>query len=124
MGVEQTSDALSAPSLCAMWQLAADEDLPSTHFSWHKLGLSAWPMLQDVCIALELPDAMQLPSALRDLLQAVATIPKLERFVGDVCEVWSLCRYPPRSLKLRMSSQLFMHVILIVHNDAGSTLST
>lgn len=48
-------------------------------------------LLQDVCIALEVTDAMQLPGALRSLLQAVATIPKLERFVGDVCEVICDC---------------------------------
>ncbi|KAK9857180.1 hypothetical protein WJX84_007612 [Apatococcus fuscideae] len=62
----------------------------------HRLGLASIEKLhpdvlidvvQDVCIAMEVSDAMQLPGALHKLLQAVAAIPKLERFVGDVCEV-------------------------------------
>lgn len=43
--------------------------------------------MQDVCIDLEVADPTSLPAAISKLLRVVATLPRLERFVGDVCEV-------------------------------------
>lgn len=44
-------------------------------------------VVQDVCIDLEVADPTSLPAAISKLLRVVATLPRLERFVGDVCEV-------------------------------------
>ena len=44
-------------------------------------------LLQDVCISLEVADPTSLPAAITKLLRVVATLPRLERFVGEVCEV-------------------------------------
>ena len=43
--------------------------------------------LQDVAIALEVPDATTIPAAVAKLLRVVAGLPRLEAFVGQVCEV-------------------------------------
>ena len=43
--------------------------------------------MQDVCISLEVADPTSLPAAITKLLRVVATLPRLERFVGEVCEV-------------------------------------
>ena len=52
---------------------------------WHV----SWPALplQDVAIALEVPDATTVPAAVAKLLRVVASLPRLEAFVGQVCEV-------------------------------------
>ena len=42
---------------------------------------------QDVAIALEVPDATTTPAAVAKLLRVVASMPRLEAFVGQVCEV-------------------------------------
>lgn len=64
----------------------------------HRLGLGSVEriprdclvdLVQDLCIALETPDATGLPSAVRRLLHVIAAVPRLERFVGEVCEVRS-----------------------------------
>ena len=52
--------------------------------------------MQDVCISLEVADPTSLPAAISKVLRAVATLPRLERFVGEVCEVtcapcWACC---------------------------------
>lgn len=44
-------------------------------------------LLQDACIAVEVDDATRLPAALLRLLRVVAAVPRLERFVSDVCQV-------------------------------------
>ena len=43
--------------------------------------------MQDVCITLEVAGATSLPAAVTKVLRVIATLPRLERFVGDVCEV-------------------------------------
>lgn len=43
--------------------------------------------MQDVSISLEVADPTSLPAAITKLLRVVATLPRLERFVGEVCEV-------------------------------------
>lgn len=43
--------------------------------------------VQEVCISLEVADPTSLPAAITKLLRVVATLPRLERFVGDVCQV-------------------------------------
>lgn len=43
--------------------------------------------LQDVAIALEVPDATTVPAAVAKLVRVVASLPRLEAFVGQVCEV-------------------------------------
>ncbi|KAL3157009.1 hypothetical protein ABBQ38_001262 [Trebouxia sp. C0009 RCD-2024] len=62
----------------------------------HRLGLNLVEripkdvlidLVQDVCIDLEVADPTSLPAAISKLLRVVATLPRLERFVGDVCEV-------------------------------------
>ncbi len=45
--------------------------------------------MQDVCISLEVADPTSLPAAVSKVLRAVATLPRLERFVGEVCQVTS-----------------------------------
>ncbi|KAK9820170.1 hypothetical protein WJX72_007055 [[Myrmecia] bisecta] len=61
----------------------------------HRLGLACVEriprdvlvdLVQDLCIALELADPTALPAAAHKLLRAVASLPRLERFVGEVCE--------------------------------------
>ena len=44
-------------------------------------------LTQEVCITLEVADPTSLPAAITKLLRVVATLPRLERFVGEVCEV-------------------------------------
>lgn len=62
----------------------------------HRLGLASVERLpadvlidtcQRLCIALDTPDATALPELVAKLVQATATLPRLERFVADVCEV-------------------------------------
>lgn len=43
--------------------------------------------VQEVCISLEVADPTSLPAAITKLLRVVATLPRLERFVADVCQV-------------------------------------
>ena len=43
--------------------------------------------MQDVCISLEVADPTSLPAAISKVLRVIATLPRLERFVGEVCEV-------------------------------------
>lgn len=38
-------------------------------------------------MSLEVADPTSLPAAITKLLRVVATLPRLERFVGDVCQV-------------------------------------
>ena len=40
-----------------------------------------------MCISLEVADPTSLPATITKLLRVVATLPRLERFVGEVCEV-------------------------------------
>ena len=47
--------------------------------------------MQDVCISLEVADPTGLPAAISKVLKVIATLPRLERFVGEVCEVPHLC---------------------------------
>ena len=47
--------------------------------------------MQDVCISLEVTDPTSLPAAVSKLLRVIASLPRLERFVGEVCEVTQLC---------------------------------
>ncbi|GIM00811.1 hypothetical protein Vretimale_5731 [Volvox reticuliferus] len=63
--------------------------------SLHRLGLHAlddWPkdvlvdLVQDVCIELDLRDATVLPSAIRKTLRVVGAVPRMEAFIGAVCE--------------------------------------
>lgn len=42
---------------------------------------------QDVCISLDLSDPTQLPATIIKLLRVVSSLPRLEAFVGEVCEV-------------------------------------
>ncbi|MEW5316929.1 MAG: hypothetical protein WDW38_008268 [Sanguina aurantia] len=44
-------------------------------------------LLQDVCISLDLSDATTLPASVRKLLRVVAAVPRMERCIGDICEV-------------------------------------
>lgn len=43
--------------------------------------------MQDVCISLEVADPMGLPVTLHKVLRVLSSLPRLERFVADVCEV-------------------------------------
>ena len=43
--------------------------------------------MQDVCISLEVADPIGLPVALHKVLRVLSSLPRLERFVADVCEV-------------------------------------
>ncbi len=43
-----------------------------------------WP--QDVCIELDLRDATTLPAAIRKTLRVVSAVPRMEAFIGAVCE--------------------------------------
>lgn len=43
--------------------------------------------MQDVCISLDLSDATTLPASVRKLLRVVAAVPRMERCIGDICEV-------------------------------------
>jgi hypothetical protein len=89
-------------NLLNMTRVCVDEGLMSSRERMrrdrelHRLGLAAverFPhdvaisLLQDACIALELEDATRLPAALHRLLRVVAAVPRLERFVADVCQV-------------------------------------
>lgn len=47
--------------------------------------------MQDVCISLEVADPTSLPAAISKVLRVLATLPRLERFVGEVCEVPHSC---------------------------------
>lgn len=47
---------------------------------------SAVALLQDTCIAAELSDAEQLPSAVAKLTRVVAAVPKMEAFISRCCE--------------------------------------
>ena len=51
--------------------------------------------LQDVAIALEVPDATTVPAAVAKLLRVVASLPRLEAFVGRVCKVRHHRGVPP-----------------------------
>ncbi|KAL0019238.1 hypothetical protein WJX79_004955 [Trebouxia sp. C0005] len=61
----------------------------------HRLGLNLVEripkdvlidLVQDVCISLEVADPTSLPAAISKVLRVLATLPRLERFVGEVCE--------------------------------------
>ncbi|GLI64985.1 hypothetical protein VaNZ11_008410 [Volvox africanus] len=63
--------------------------------SLHRLGLRTlddWPkdvlvdLVQDVCIDLDLRDATALPAAVRKTLRVVGAVPRMEAFIGAVCE--------------------------------------
>ncbi|GIL44765.1 hypothetical protein Vafri_2272 [Volvox africanus] len=63
--------------------------------SLHRLGLRTlddWPkdvlvdLVQDVCIELDLRDATALPAAVRKTLRVVGAVPRMEAFIGAVCE--------------------------------------
>ncbi|PNH02559.1 hypothetical protein TSOC_011452 [Tetrabaena socialis] len=63
--------------------------------SVHRLGLRAledWPkdvmvdLVQDLCVELDLSDATTLPAALRKTLRVVGAVPRMEAFIGAVCE--------------------------------------
>jgi len=47
--------------------------------------------MQDVCISLEVADPTSLSAAISKVLRVIATLPRLERFVGEVCEVPHSC---------------------------------
>ncbi|GLC33253.1 hypothetical protein PLESTM_000040900 [Pleodorina starrii] len=61
----------------------------------HRLGLRAledWPkdvlvdLVQDVCIELDVRDATTLPAAVRKTLRVVGAVPRMEAFIGAVCD--------------------------------------
>ncbi|EFJ49191.1 hypothetical protein VOLCADRAFT_117327 [Volvox carteri f. nagariensis] len=61
----------------------------------HHLGLRTledWPkdvlvdLVQDVCIELDIRDATTLPAAVRKTLRVVGAVPRMEAFIGAVCE--------------------------------------
>ncbi len=52
-------------------------------------------ILQQLCLALGMADAAELPAAVARLQRAVTTLPRLERFVTDVCEVCLLTHRLP-----------------------------
>lgn len=43
-------------------------------------------ILQDVCIELDIRDATTLPAAVRKTLRVVGAVPRMEGFIGAVCE--------------------------------------
>lgn len=63
------------------WRGTPPLHLHLLHAVRHALGV------QDICITLEVPDPMALPVALHKVLRVLSSLPRLERFVADVCEV-------------------------------------
>lgn len=41
---------------------------------------------QDVCVELEVRDATSLPAAVRSMMRVVSAAPRMERWIGDVCQ--------------------------------------
>ena len=44
-------------------------------------------LVQDTCVRLDLADPFALPAAVAKLLRVVAAVPRMENFIGNVCEV-------------------------------------
>ena len=44
-------------------------------------------LVQDACVRLDLSDPFALPAAVAKLLRVVAAVPRMENFIGSVCEV-------------------------------------
>lgn len=59
----------------------------SNRLNMDEICIKKQKCIQDVCISLEVADPTSLPAAISKVLRVVATLPRLERFVGDVCEV-------------------------------------
>jgi hypothetical protein len=107
----------------------------------HRLGLAAVEGLpsgvlvdicQRLCIALDTPDATSLPSLVAKLLEAATTIPRMEQFITDICEVRACSQdslalalifndlQHPRDIFIRSNTSITNRGMRRVHCDTGA----
>ena len=83
--VVQVSDLVSLLCDAASPTCAPFLPLPLTHPPATPVPHTSL-LSQDVCVELEVRDATSLPAAVRSMMRVVSAAPRMERWIGDVCQ--------------------------------------